>query len=451
MLSARTEAVIQRYSPRFQKSSGRAPKITELQQAAAAIADGLSENTGVSEAEWNTLLRDARHAVAELNDRITEAKAAQLASAKTARPVAGQENAHLFRSATLGTAAAPIFKDAQTGQVIKTFRHDEPMAPTSVRPDYGIGDLVKAVVTGNWRHLPTEIRAGSSGIGPAGGFLIPSELAGWFIDLARPRARVMQAGALTIPMTHGNLSIATVTADPQPGWKSENAWFSTSQGSYGQIVLTSKTLGVIVPLSLELVASAANLNELVTGQLTKRMGLMLDAAAIFGTGTVDAPKGILANTGVGNVVVGAKPTSYAPFNSAIGLCLAANAELDGLSVLMNSDVSTLLNGLTDTLGQPLRPPATYQAIRERGAEYIANSMASSGSSFALVGDFSNVVIGMQQDMMLEISREGTYQNADASVGSAFGQGQILIRAYMMVDVAVQRPNFFAQVSDIRFA
>jgi HK97 family phage major capsid protein len=348
-----------------------------------------------------------------------------------------------------------VFKDLPSGRILRTLRADEPMNQIGFRPDYGIGDLVRAATTGDWSRLPSPIhRAGSAGIGPAGGLLVPPELAGWIVDLARAEAQVLRAGAITVEMPAGNLSIGTVVSDPMPQWKSENAWIAVSGGAYGRIEMTARMLSAIVPISIELATSAANINDLLNKQLVEQMGLRLDTAAIFGDGTQNTPKGIINIAGVGNVSVGAMPTNYSAFNTGIGLCLAANARLQNLSVLMNSDVSTLLSGLTDTLGQPLRAPPNYQKIRDRGAEYLANSILSAGtpkSTFALIGDFTNVIIGMQQNITLEVSREGGYQNPDASVGSAFGQGQILVRAYMMVDVAVQRPAFFTQVSNIHLS
>ncbi len=421
--------------------------LRQVQNRLADAVDKVSEK--MSEREWKGLAPKYRAAAAELNEGIIQAEVSRRLAASGAQPVAGQDT---FNMQTTMDQTASKFRNIETGALIRSYQVNEPIAKATTQPDYGIGEVVRAVTTGDWSRLPSSLqRAGAAGLGPAGGFLVPGELSGYIIDLARAEARVLQAGAITLPVDHGTLTIATVGSDPTPDWKSENSWFATSQGTYGQIVLTARTLGVIVPLSLELITSASNIDRLVTTQLSKRMALTLDAAAIYGTGFVSSPQGII-NQGIGDVPVGATPTNYAAFNSAIGSCLAANADLNNLSVLMNSDANTLLDGLTDSLGQPLRPSPNYASIRNRRGEYITNSIGTSGtpaSTFAVVGDFSNVIIGMQQNLMLEVSREGGYKNGDGSIGNAFGQGQVLIRAYMMADVAVQRASFFAQVSDIR--
>jgi len=458
MISANLKLALKRWAPAYADAieSGKAP-VHVLQKATADISNGAIEDINCMTARDGDEAMDLhRKAVPELTNLIIDKKAAQLAAARTARPVDGQDGSFGMPGFS-AYSPAPVFRDAATGAVVKSYRHGERIAPASAAgADYGIGDIVKAAVTGDWSRVPTTVKAGAAGIGPAGGFLVAPEMAGFVIDLARAQARVMQAGALTIPMERGTLSIATVDSDPTPAWKAENAHFAVDQGKYGQVVLASKTLGVIVPLSLELVTTAANVNEIVTSQLTKRMALTLDAAAISGDGTQNQPRGIVSHLPAGNIVEVGAPlasgTAYGKWGAAIGKTLAANAELGSLSVLHNSDVSTALDDLVDTLGQPLRPTPNYASIANRNAVYIANGIpTTSGSTFSLVGDFNQVIIGTTQSLTLEVSREGGYKNADGSDGNAFSQGQVLVRAYMMIDVAIQRPNFFAQVNDIQFA
>lgn len=422
--------------------------VTSLRQARAAIVDGLDP---ADPTDWDTRSKLAADATAEL-DRMIAAKQAELGDfARSARPVAGQERSGLQGG---GWGGAPMLRDVATGRAIRTYSAREPIASDGGAPDWGVGDMVRAAVTGDWNRLPSHVRAGSAGVGANGGFLIPSEMAGFVVDLARAKARVMEAGAITVPMTAGNLQVATVTGDPQPGWRGEGKAFPVSQGSYGAVMLTTKVLGVIVPLTLELVMSASNVNELVMSQLTSQMALKLDAAAIAGDGTQDQPRGIISNIPTGNVItLGAGVSSYSPWSKAVGKCLAANADAEKLSILHNSDVVTAIDGLADTTGQPMQPPPSYAKIRDAGREYVANGIATAGTpkaTYSLVGDYSQVLFGMQQSLMLEVSREGTYTDTSGTT-SAFGNGMVLIRALMMLDVAVLQPSFFSQVADIRIS
>jgi HK97 family phage major capsid protein/HK97 family phage prohead protease len=441
-------------------SERRGPvSINELTRARAAIMDG-PDGDDVDSFEADLQL--ARDAVVEIDRMIAEAKVAQSESARTALPVEGQER-RLGASAS-GSRAAPLLRNVQTGEAIRAYRHNEQLAPFGAPTDYGLGDLVRASCTGDWNRLPGNVRTTSGGVGAGGGFLVPSEMAGWAVDLARAKARVMQAGALSVPMQHGNLTVAVVTGDPQAAWKAEGAPFKTSQGTYGQIILRSKTLGVTVPISLELVMSAQNLNEIVTTQLTQALGLQLDMAAIAGDGTVNTPRGIVpvVPSGqifpVGGELVSATPstpsTAYGYWSKAIGAVLAENAELSELSILHNSQVDSSLDALQDSLSQPLRPTPNFAAIKDAGRVYVANGIPTLGdtpATYSLVGDFHQVLFGMQQSLSLEVDRSGGYVNDDGTMGNAFAQGLVMIRAMIMCDVAILRPNLFAQVDDIRFA
>jgi HK97 family phage major capsid protein len=450
-MSSTLSRALAKFAPRYRNIAelSHVRSILDLKRARLAIAEG-PDPADASGFEGDMAM--ARTAIAELDTMIDRAERAQDADRRTARPVEGQD---AYGGSRGGWGGAPLLRDVATGRAIRTFRHDEPMASDGGQPDWGLGDMVRASVTGDWSRLPSHTRAGAAGIGASGGYLIPSELAGFVVDLARARARVLQAGAQTVPMQHGTLTIATVASDPQAAWKAENAAFAVSQGAYGELVLSQKTLGVIVPLSLELVMSASNVNELVTTQLTKALALMLDQAAISGDGTLSTPRGITSWLPSGAIFPVsaslASATAYGHWTKAIGSCLAANAELDRLSILHNSDVETALDGLQDTLYQPLRATPNFAAIKNSGKVYIANGILTSGSpaaTYSVVGDFSQVLFGMQQNLILEISREGSY-GPTGSTGNAFAQGQVLVRALIMCDVAILRPTFFAQVSDIR--
>ena len=132
---------------------------------------------------------------------------------------------------------------------------------------------------------------------------------------------------------------------------------------------------------------------------------------------------------------------------------SANAELSDLSILHNSDVETALDNLQDAQYQPLRPTPNYASIKQRGGVMVANGILTEGTpaaTYSLVGDFSQLLLAVQQSLMIEVSREGSYVDGE-TVTNAFSHGQVLIRALVFMDVAVLRRDFFAQVDDIRFA
>lgn len=439
--------------------SARPVTVAELLRARAAIAEGPELDAETFDAD----LELARSALAEIDQLIATRRAAEADAARTAQPVAGQEADAWYRNRAAGQGAGEaasdpmMIRDAATGQLVRTYAASERLERSYAPPPIGLGTWMRAAVTGRWDQVPDQVRAASIGIGTSGGFLVPPMMSSEIVDLARAQTRVMQAGSRTMPMPAGTMTIAVVDRDPEPAWRAENSAFAVSQGQYGQIVMSARMIGAIVPLSIELVTMASNVDQLVTSQLSAAIALAIDAACIAADGTQNQPCGILPKIPAGNVIpVGAALSAgnaYPAYGQAIGKCLAANAELGRLAVLHNSNVDVALDALVDTLGQPLRPTPNFASIRDRGGLYVANGIATTGtpaSSYAVVGDFSSLLVGMTQEMMIEVSREGGYVES-GSTKSAFAQGQVLIRAYTMMDCAVLRPSFFAKVDDIRFA
>ena len=320
---------LERFAPRFRHIANfpHTASLGQLSMVDLKRARAAMNALDPADAEnWEVDFALAKEGAAELDKLISQVRAAEAESVRTARPVAGQENVQSFRSVGGGTGSrAPLLRNVDTGALIRTYRHDEPVASSGYEPDFGLGQIIRAAATGDLRGVPTHIRALSAGSGASGGFLIPSELSGHVVDLARAKARVLQAGAQTMPMSNGNLSIAVVTGDPQAAWRAENSAIAVSQGTYGRFDLTTKSIGVIVPISLELLMSASNIDQLITQQITTAIGLQIDQACISADGTQNTVRGIVPQLSAGNIIdVGAEldnTNAYRKWGAAIGKVL----------------------------------------------------------------------------------------------------------------------------------
>ena len=114
------------------------------------------------------------------------------------------------------------------------------------------GRMLRGIVTGEWDDASAERRVMSEGVLADGGYLVPTPLSTEIIDLARAQARVIQAGARTVPMTSSTLKMAKVLSDPEPGWRGENQPIPEDELTFGLSELRSHTLAVIVKSSREL-------------------------------------------------------------------------------------------------------------------------------------------------------------------------------------------------------
>jgi HK97 family phage major capsid protein len=342
----------------------------------------------------------------------------------------------------LGPLADQVRNPLMLGEELRAYRSDELMGPQSYDGP-GLGAWIKGAVTGKWEP---EHRALAESYGTSGGFLVPSPLAGYVIDLARARSVVVNAGALTVPMENATLNIPRLLTDPVCGWRNENDPIVEGDPTFGSSGLTARSLGTLVSISNELLMDSPLADATITNAITAAMAVAMDTGYLMGTGAGNQPFGIINKSGIQTLSMGANgaPLSdFSTFVQAAGLIAAVNGPSDGLSMIVSVREDTKLNGLQDTLHQPLRMPDVVARMKRGVTSKIPTNLTQGTTvgtaSWAMVGDMSQVVIGMRQQFTLEISREA---------GSAFANNQTLVRAILRTDVGLLQPKFIVQVQGI---
>ena len=316
-------------------------------------------------------------------------------------------------------------------------------------PGYGITmpQFVRGIVTGDWGDIPPEERVMAVGSGAGGGFLVPTPLALRVIDKARNAARVIQAGALTVPMDASTMKIARVAGDPTAAWKLENAAGSPSDMLLESITFTARTLFALVKASVEVVEDAQQIDNTIEDGLAAALALEVDRVALRGSGTPPEPQGIRNQTGVTIQSMGANGlayTNYDPLSNAIQAVRANNGEPN--AVIHSPRTYGTLDRLKDTTNQPLRPPPSVEGIRTLVTKQIPENLTqgtSTAASESYVGQWNELLLGVRRTITIEASR----QAADSS-GSAFRDLQVWIRAYLRLDVQLAHPEHFVVVTGV---
>jgi HK97 family phage major capsid protein len=174
------------------------------------------------------------------------------------------------------------------------------VAASADRPP--LGDYLRGIVAG--ARTP-EIRAAlSEGVDSAGGYSIPTEVLGEFIDRLRAATCFVQAGAKTIMLDGAKTRIMRIASDPTATWRAENSAVSESEPTFDAIDFVPKSLACLVKVSRELLADSANAGDALIQALTAAMALRLDYAAFFGAGTGNEPRGLDNLAGVPTVTLG---------------------------------------------------------------------------------------------------------------------------------------------------
>ncbi len=277
--------------------------------------------------------------------------------------------------------------------------------------------------------------------------MVPIDVSSAIIDEARNLSRVMQAGALTVPMSTKELTIARITQSASPHWKAENAKITPSEIKTEPVTFTSKTLVAGVKSSVELSEDAQNLGNVVFSNLVEQLSLELDRAALMGTGSSNEPRGILHTDGVQEIEMGdngAELESYAPFSEGFEKILSANGFPN--ACIYSPRTWGVLDRLVDQNDQPLNPPMSFRDLMQLPTSQIPNDMvqgSAENASAAFIGEYPKLMIGMRTRIILEVSRHGF--DGDTS---AWENLQIMWRAYLRADVQLAHPAHFCIIKGI---
>ena len=370
----------------------------------------------------------------------------------------------LDRAAQLAEFRAQIEKPIVSGPIVPASGEGMVFVPRDVRPGEvrvyrpneamsegpyvgpGLGAYIRGLCTGKWGGAE-ELRDLGAGSTP-GSYLVPTPLSLRVIDLIRNQARVLQAGALVVPMDSSTLKIARQTGDVTAGWKSENSAITFSDANFDVVTFTARTLTAGTKISIEAVEDCIGIDAILMNSIVKALGLELDRVCLYGTGTPPQPKGIKGATGVTVTDLatdGYTLVDFSKYSTAISTLMGYNFN-GPFSILHSARTAGKLDNLQDTLHQPLRQPDLVAAARKLVTNQIPNNLshgASNAASDAFVGAFENCMVGMRTALALEITRVAADSN-----GSAFSNMQVWIRAYLRADCQIAHPLAFNVLTGI---
>lgn len=300
------------------------------------------------------------------------------------------------------------------------------------------GRLIRGIATGDWAGSERERRALWESNPTSAGVLVPAPMASSIIDLARNQARVMQAGAVTVPMESATLKIARQTGDPSLDWHTEGATINESNLSFDSVTLRAHTLPCLVKFSLEMLEDVDNLEGIVEAAVAKAMGLELDRVSLRGSGTDPEPKGILNQSGVTLIAPSAADGDAPTWETLVDGVAAVkgnnfdpNAQI--MSIRTERDLGTQReNGTT---GPYLAAPPYLDGIDRYSSKQVPTNLTQGVSTTATevyTGQWSELLIGMRTNFSVRPLNE---LYADT--------GEYGVLCYLRADVAVAHGGAFA--------
>lgn len=300
----------------------------------------------------------------------------------------------------------PVYRGFEDGEVY-ALRPEQRMVDLALQngashPDLSLGRYFRAMTLG--ARNDAERRALAEGTDSAGGYTVPEILQAEMIDLLRARTVAVRAGARTVNLTTDRTTVAKVLSDPDPGFRAEAGEVNESDPTFGQVVFEPKSLAVLVKVSRELLEDSLNIETELPRIITAAMAAKVDRVVLFGSGSGDEPEGLANDSGIETIALDGELSSYSPLNQARTRILTANAEPSAF--VMHPREDGTLADLTATDNQPLQMPRSLQDINMLTTTAVpTDGGTGDNESSILAGDFNNLLIGIRNQLRIEVLRE----------------------------------------------
>lgn len=292
---------------------------------------------------------------------------------------------------------------------------------------------------------PEGAKALAAGVGTSGGFIVPENYVSEIIEFLRAQSVVRRMNPLIVPMPQGTMTVPKLAGGASASYLGENTNLAVTQPQFGQLRLTARKLGALVPISNDLIRFATpSADTIVRDDLVRAIAQREDAAFIRDNGLSNAPKGLRYWAPAGNIIPANASVSLTNTTMDLGkLVLAlknANVRMISPGWIMSPRTEEYLMNVRDGLGNfAYRPEMLNGRLRTWNyatTTQIPNNLGAGSESELYFADFADVVIGDVMTLRLDASTEAAYFDG-TTVQAAFSLDQTVIRAIVEHDLGMR--------------
>lgn len=356
-------------------------------------------------------------------------------------------------SALPATPANEENKGVRLGQLVRAYTGAQ-----------GNKELAARMATEKGFHSSVS-KALAAGDFDAGGALVPEDLANEIIDLLRPRSVVRRNVGNVVTLPRGSKSFPVITSGAAVGYFLENGDMDVSEPKFGRLTLTARKLGVLVPLSNEMIRFTGDgADTIIANHLVDQLAAAENRYFLHGTGTQGQPKGLrnlasptttIASSWDGSGANPSRDHMQTDIVAAVTAMQLADIPMARPIWVMNPATATYLaNVLNDngTYAYPEMRTATplLNGYRVETTTAMPRNLGTGADETdIMLIDFNEVVIGEERNYELELSNSAAY-SIDGSVASAFQRDQTLLRIIAMHDIALRYPEAVAVITGVKY-
>ncbi|WP_294292689.1 phage major capsid protein [uncultured Sphingomonas sp.] len=289
-----------------------------------------------------------------------------------------------------------------------------------------------------------------------GGYLVDTAYSRDFVELLRPRVVIRKAGARSVPMPDGNITMRKQTGSTNAGYVGERSPAPVTDLTVGQIGMTAKTLRALVPITNQLLRRASwGVDTMVRDDLVTSAALKEDQQFLRGAGSALAPTGLRFMIPAGNVLtMTANPTLITVTSDMARLKLKvvnANVPLSKCAYVMSPTVHSFLENIRDGNGNKAFPEVAEGKFGIYPI-YVTTSVpdnlgAGSNESEVYFGDFEQFLIGDTYRVTLAASDSAAYDD-NGTIRSAFSNDETVIRLIQEHDTDLRHDEAFAVLTAV---
>jgi HK97 family phage major capsid protein len=253
------------------------------------------------------------------------------------------------------------------------------------------------------------------------------------------KSAILQNARKLPNMTSNVTKMSVLDALPVGGFVSGDTGLkTTSNVEWKNVYINAEEIAVIIPIAEAVLDDADyDIFEQIKPLVIENFGKIIDAAIISGT---DAPQswgaGLInriRNSG-NTVAYNGTDTLYEQIDAAM-----AKVEANGFTptvVLGGVGLKSGFRNMTDTTGQPIKGTEIDSITKVT----VSNGAWGSDNAKFIVGDFSNLVYAIRQDMTFKVLDQSCITDSDGKVlYNLAQQDMVAIRCVMRLGWAVPNP------------
>ena len=267
-----------------------------------------------------------------------------------------------------------------------------------------------------------------------------------FIELLRNRMVVQQLGARMLTGLVGDVALPKQTGGATAYWiNNESATITESNQTGSTVAYSPNTLGAATDITRKLMLqSSVDAERFVREDLAMTIALELDRAALNGSGSGSEPEGLLQNSSVNSVAIGANggaPT-FAHMVDMETEVAADNADIGGLAYVTTP-------GVRGKLKQTEKASNTAQFVwndgQVNGYRAEATNQMPSNLTKAYGSSLHGILFGNWNDLIIAQWGSGVDVLVDPYSNSLSGAVRVVL--YHDVDIAPRHDVSFCKIVD----